>query len=76
MGATWELHVTYVIDHSPACCILHNMCEVHGELFVDNWMESVTSTDQPHSHFTDTDDDVTVCDVRAIQNALVKHLSH
>ena len=52
------------------------MREVHGDSFSDNWMESVTSMDEPHSHFTDADDDVTVRDARAIRNALVKHLSH
>ena len=58
------------------CCILHNMCEVHGDSFSDNWMESVTRVDEPHLHFTDADDDITVRDARAIRNALVKHLSH
>ena len=39
-------------------------------------MESLASADEPHSHFTDLDEDVTVCDAWAIRNALVKHLSH
>ena len=33
------------VDHIPkiitACCVLHNLCEVHGETFVSNWMEDV-----------------------------------
>ena len=24
-----------------ACCVLHNICEVHGESFSDNWLEDV-----------------------------------
>ena len=42
------------IDNIPtiitACCILHNMCEVYGELFVDNWLDEVKRNDQPHFH--------------------------
>ena len=34
-------------------------------------MESVASADEPHSHFTDLGDDVTICDAWAIRNALV-----
>ena len=53
------------------------MCEVHGESFSDNWIENVTSMDEPHLHFTDADDDVTVCNARAIRNALIsKTLIH
>ena len=39
-----------------ACCILHNMCEVHGEVFVDSWMDEVHCGDQPHLHCRDVDD--------------------
>jgi len=24
-----------------ACCILHNICEVHGDVFNDEWMEEL-----------------------------------
>ena len=24
-----------------ACCVLHNICEVHSESFSDNWLEDV-----------------------------------
>ena len=24
-----------------ACCILHNICEVHGDVFNDEWMEDL-----------------------------------
>ena len=58
------------------CFILYSICEIHGELFADNWMESVISVDKLPSQFTDLDDDVTVCDAQAIRNALVKYLSN
>ena len=35
-----------------ACCVLHNICEIHGECFDDSWMEgvhdeTVTTTSTP-----------------------------
>ena len=38
-----------------ACCMLHNMCEVHGEVFVDSWMDEVHRGNQPHLHCVDVD---------------------
>ena len=39
------------IDNIPcivtACCILHNMCEVHGDTFNELGMEEVDSSTQP-----------------------------
>ena len=66
------------VDNIPniitACCVLHNMCEVLGESFVDSWMEDVPN-DSLHSHFCDDNEDSTVSDAKMIQNALVKHFS-
>jgi hypothetical protein len=25
-----------------ACCVLHNVCEIHGETFDEDWMSDVT----------------------------------
>ena len=35
-----------------ACCILHNMCEVHGDCFNDLWMEDVDVSSQPAVSFS------------------------
>ena len=29
-----------------ACCVLHNMCEIHGDSFDQKWMEGITT----HAH--------------------------
>ena len=29
-----------------ACCILHNMCEIHGETFMETWMTDVHSEEK------------------------------
>ena len=39
------------IEHIPciisACCILHNVCEIHEETFNETWLEDVNNTQQP-----------------------------
>lgn len=32
-----------------ACCILHNLCEIHGESFHDSWMQHQSEEEQPQS---------------------------
>ena len=39
-------HVPYVVT---ACCILHNICEIHGDTFVESWLER-TQLDEPTSN--------------------------
>ena len=53
------------------------MCEVCGEVLVDNWMDEVMRDDEPHYHCTDLDDATTrtTSDARSIRNALVQYLS-
>ena len=29
-----------------ACCVLHNICEIHGEAFDDNWLEKALTVQQ------------------------------
>ena len=38
-------NVTCVI---AACCILHNMCEVHGDSLNELWMKYFDMSTQPH----------------------------
>ena len=61
------------IDNVPhiitACCILHNMCEVHGDSFNELWLEDVDMSTQPelsHSSGNDTS-------AKTIRDALVQY---
>ena len=36
-----DVNINYVPVLVTACCVLHNICEVHGESFSDNWLEDV-----------------------------------
>ena len=55
-----------------ACCILHNVCEVHGERFNDQWLEPLSELPQPPtaSHHDDSTDAP-----KEIRNTLIHHFS-
>ena len=36
-----DINVCDVLELVAACCVLHNICEIHGECFDDSWMEGV-----------------------------------
>ena len=40
----WIDNVLYIVS---ACCILHTLCEVHGETFNDLWMQGADTSNQP-----------------------------
>ena len=66
-------HIDMDINNVPhiitACCILHNLCEVHGDAFNELWLEDVDMSTQPevlHSSGNDTS-------AKTIMDALVKY---
>lgn len=40
-------HIPNVI--SAACCVMHNICETHGESFNDAWLQDCDENEQPAS---------------------------
>ena len=43
-----NVKVDYIPNIIAACCVLHNICEVHEEAFANTWMDDVPdSTDEP-----------------------------
>ena len=42
-------NVPYVV---AACCVLHNICEVHGDTFNDEWLQDVNEDTSPDSSST------------------------
>ena len=41
------IHVSEVPELVGACCILHNICQVHGEGFDNQWLEENNQFDSP-----------------------------
>ena len=39
-----DVSVRDVPELVAACCVLHNMCEIHGDTFNEEWLESVESS--------------------------------
>ena len=50
----YKLHVSMesVPETVGACCVLHNLCQIHGDVFDENWLDAITEseTDVPHEH--------------------------
>lgn len=43
-----DMHVENVPNVIAACCVLHNICEVHQDSFNDAWLQEIeTQVDQP-----------------------------
>ena len=39
-----DISVWDVPELVAACCVLHNVCEVHGDTFNEDWLEGIEST--------------------------------
>ena len=67
------------IEHIPcvitACCILHNMCEVHGDTFNDLWLEHVDMYTQPEASSTGGSASTVSSTAAVIREALVQYYS-
>ena len=68
-----DMDISHVPQVVTACCILHNMCEVHGDAFNDTWFED-SQLDQPHSPTPST---LPTSQARAVRDFLVQYfLTH
>ena len=56
-----------------ACCILHNVCEIHGERFNDQWLDNPSELCQPPT--ANHRDDTALDAPKDMRNALVYHFS-
>ena len=46
------MHINSILNVIAIACILHNMCEIHGEYFNETWLQEIeadtnTSSSQP-----------------------------
>ena len=60
-----------------ACCILHNLCEIHEETFNDHWLQAhATEYEQPPTqHHPTSSDNSSIATPREIQNALTRYFN-
>ena len=67
-----DMEVQHVPNVVTACCILHNICEIHGSQFVESWMDDSSSQTQPTPSATTA---VTSSQSRDIRNTLVQYFT-
>lgn len=66
-----EMDVIKVPAIIHSCCILHNMCEMKSEAFLDSWLDNSTQLPQPSSGATTS---IPNCRAKQIRDALVQYL--
>ena len=57
-----------------ACCVLHNICEIHGETFDDDWLEEALVAQQQQPHIATQDED-SITGPDTIRETLVQYCS-
>jgi len=69
-----DIHIDNVPHVITACCVLHNLCEVHGDTFNEEWLQDSSLEDDSEPGITD-DDNHHSNDGTSIRNLLVQYLS-
>ena len=64
-----DMDISHVPQVVTTCCILHNLCVVHGEAFNDTWLKD-PQLGQPHSP---TPSSVPTSQARAVRDTLVEY---
>ena len=52
-----DVHVNNIPVVVAACCVLHNICEIHGENFDNEWLDEGQTLQQPGNYNLQPDDD-------------------
>ena len=66
-----DCELIFVSTIVNACCILHNLCEVHGDGFVEEWLPDDEVLSGPCSSLSTPPPPATTCN--AVRNALCDH---
>ena len=64
-----DTNVSFMPTLVTACCVLHNLCEIHGDDFDDNWLEADPSSASSTTAVT------SASAVMAIRQALCNYFS-
>ena len=71
-----DMHVRHIPTVVTAACVLHNMCEVHGNKFNDSWLQDmIRSGGNSFDPLTSTCRDGTSERPKQIRDALVHYFS-
>ena len=69
-----DMDITNITMVVTACCILHNVCEIHGDVFDNEWLEHSQNPDfeEPITNIAAGDNDEE--DAKDIRQALVRYV--
>lgn len=70
-----DMNIENVPNVIAACCILHNVCEVHGDTFNNHWLEYIDQYAQPEQSSPPGGSNVATPNSSDIRDALVKYYS-
>ena len=57
-----------------ACCVLHNICGIHGDAFDDDWIEFDVNSENENQPATSTNSITT--DGRQVREALIEYFQN
>ena len=66
-----DMHVNNVPNVVLACCILHNVCEIHGDEFNEEWLEDLDLVQLDDTHVS-----TTTQDGGTVRDLLVNYFEH
>ena len=65
------MYVNNVPNVVLACCILHNVCEIHGDEFNEEWLEDLDLVQPDDTHVSTTTQDGGI-----VRDLLVNYFEH
>ena len=70
-----DMEAHHIPNIIVACCILHNVCEIHGSHFLDSWLDSDASTMSSQMQPSSTTTTLNTSQSSDIRDTLVQYLS-
>ena len=70
-----EMNVSKVPNIITACCILHNVCEIHGDAFNEEWLEDINTEESDGTQSSATTTSGNSGYASAIRSALVQYFT-
>ncbi|XP_003389956.1 PREDICTED: protein ANTAGONIST OF LIKE HETEROCHROMATIN PROTEIN 1-like [Amphimedon queenslandica] len=68
-----DVSVEFVPDVVAACCVLHNICEIHGETFNNELLDGIDDTLVQRSDYSSDNSQSAECTRKAISGYFIHH---
>ena len=71
-----DMFMSNVPNLVAACCVLHNVCEIHSDVFNDEWLEDIETEDSTEEGQQTTAATTSSEDGNEIRDALIHYFVH